>query len=290
MGIELGRVGIWQRELRFHDDRGAAADAAAELEDLGFSALWVPDAGGDVLGVVEELLAATRTVAVATGILNIWMHDPPDVVAGWERIEERYPGRFSPGFGASHASIVDAQEPGRYARPLSRMIEFLDALDAQEPTIPRGRRMLAALGPKMLELARERTGGAHPYLVTPEHTRIARAALGPDRVLAPEQTVLLESDATRARERAHAFVADYLQLPNYVNSLRHLGFADDELRGPGSPRLIDALVAWGDEQAIADRVAEHFAAGADHVCIQVIGNDGRFPYEDWRRLAPALIG
>ena len=281
MAIELGRIGIWQRELRFHEDRGAAADAAAELEELGYTALWVPDVGGDVLGAVGELLAATRSVALATGIINIWMHDPADIAAGWASLEGRYPGRFSPGLGASHASVVDEQEPGRYRRPLSRMIEYLDATDAAVPTIPPERRMLAALGPKMLELARDRAGGAHPYLVSPEHTAIAREALGPDRILAPEQTVLLESDPARARELAHAFVADYLRMPNYTNNLLRLGFGEDEIQGSGSERLIDAVVAWGDEQAIADRVQAHLDAGADHVCIQVAGSGGEFPLEQW---------
>jgi probable F420-dependent oxidoreductase len=290
MPIELGRVGIWQRELRFHDDRAAAREAAAEIEELGYTALWVPDVGGDVMGVVDELLTATSTIQVATGIVNIWMHEPEAIAAGWADIEARHPGRFTLGLGVGHAPLVDEMlEPGRYRRPLAFMREFLDAIDAADPTVPADRRMIASLGPRSLELARDRTGGSCPYLVNPEHTRIARAALGPDRVLAPEQSVLLETDPVRARAQAREFVAGYLKLPNYVANLRRLGFDDAELTGTGSDRLADAIVAWGDEEAIADRVAAHLDAGADHVCIQVIDADGTFPSEQWRRLAPALL-
>jgi probable F420-dependent oxidoreductase len=283
----LGRVGIWSRELRFHEHPAAIADAAAELEELGYSALFVPDVGGDVLGAVEHLLSATRSVTVATGILNVWMHDPEAVAAGWARIEREWPGRFALGLGSSHAPIVDAGHPGRYRRPLATMRDYLDALDAAERPVPAGGRLLAALGPRMLELARERTAGAHPYLVPPEHTRRARTILGPDRVLAPEQAVLLAPD----REAARRFVADYLGLPNYVANLVRLGYAEEDLRGGGSDRLVDDLVAWGDERAIAERVAAHHEAGADHVCIHVIdtGRAEELPLEQWRRLAPALV-
>ena len=150
--------------------------------------------------------------------------------------------------------------------------------------------MLAALGPKMLELSRDRAWGAHPYLVPPEHTAIAREALGADRVLAPEQSVFLGSDEAAGRAAAHAFVADYLRLPNYVNNLLRLGFREDEVQGAGSERLVEAVVVWGDEQAIVDRIRAHHEAGADHVCIQVIGGEDEFPLEQWRRLAPALLG
>jgi probable F420-dependent oxidoreductase len=290
MKIELGRVGIWSRGLRFNEDRSAAAEAAAELEELGYSTLWIPDVGGDVLAKTGELLDATKKAMIATGILNIWMHDAATVGTGWAELEERHAGRFTLGLGASHAPIVDAVQEGRYRRPYSTMVEYLDALDAASPSVPAERRVLAALGPRMLDLSRDRAGGAHPYLVTPEHTAIARDALGPERVLAPEQSVLLDADATRGRERAHAFVADYLQLPNYVNNLRRLGFSEDDVSGAGSERLVEALVAWGDEATIAERVAAHHAAGADHVCIQVIDAGDTLPLEQWRRLAPALIG
>jgi probable F420-dependent oxidoreductase len=276
----LGRVGVWSAELRRHGDRAAVADAAAELEALGYSALFIPGSrGGDVFGPVAELLDATATVAVATGILNVWMHEPAAVAAAVARLPER----FVLGLGISHPALVD-----RYRRPLATMRAYLSAL---EPAVPRQRRLLAALGPRMLELARERTAGAHPYFVPVEHTHIARETLGPDAMLAPEQAVLLERDPARARERARTHVAGYMQLPNYTNNLRRLGFTGDDLRDGGSDRLVDAIVAWGDEAAIAERIAAHHAAGADHVCIQVVGvENGALPREEWRRLAPDLVG
>jgi probable F420-dependent oxidoreductase len=285
----LGRVGVWSRELRFQPDRGAARDAAGELEALGYGAIFIPDVGGDVLGAVAEMLGATATIAVATGILNIWMHDAGEIAAGVARLEGRE--RLTVGLGASHAAIVDAEEPGRYARPLSKMRSYLDELDAAQPPLPAPNRILAALGPRMLELARERAAGAHPYLVPVEHTARAREILGPDRLLATEQGVVLAADAERGREIARAHVAPYLELPNYVANLRRLGFGDEDLDPGPSARLLDALVAYGDEARIAARVAGQLAAGADHVCIQVVGQSGEaLAREQWRRLAPALTG
>jgi alkanesulfonate monooxygenase SsuD/methylene tetrahydromethanopterin reductase-like flavin-dependent oxidoreductase (luciferase family) len=342
MTLDLGRVGIWSRELRYNADRGARAAAAAELEDLGYSAIFIPDAGGDVLGDVAHLLAATRRIPVATGILNIWMHDPAEVARGRADIMDRFGPRFLLGLGNSHAPLVESAMRGPYTRPYSKMVEYLDALDAVDApsphaaplasadaapraplgpappaspqaawpaspspsrsaqsvspgpfaapfTVPAGDRMLAALGPRMLELARDRAGAAHPYLVPPAHTALAREVLGPDSALAPEQAVLLDSDPFRGRERARSFVSDYLALPNYVRNLRRLGFTEDDFRGGGSDRLVDALVARGDEEAVARRVREHHDAGADHVCVYVIGGAGEtLQLGAWRRLAPAL--
>jgi probable F420-dependent oxidoreductase len=287
VGVDIGRVGVWSRELRFHADRAEAADAAAELEALGYGALFIPDVGGDVLGTVGELLDATRTIPLATGILNIWMHAAGEVAEGVAAIERRHRERFVLGLGASHAAVVDAAGPARYGRPLSAMRAYLDALDSQ--SAPPTRRILAALGPRMLELARERSGGAHPYLVPPEHTLFAREVLGSEALLAPELSVLLDTDPERGLERARAFVADYLRLPNYTNNLRRLGFDESDVAAPGSDRLVRALVAFGDEQAIADRVADHHAAGADHVALHVIGAGETLPRDDWRRLAGALL-
>ena len=264
--VDIGSLGIWSRELRFHADRGEAREAAAELEDLGFQALFIPDVGGDVLGAVGELLDATRAIPLATGILNIWMHDASDVADGVAALEQAHPGRFLLGLGASHAAVVDADGPPRYERPYSAMVGYLDELDARPQPPPPERRMLAALGPRMLELARERSSGAHPYLVPPEHTRLARELLGEGRLLAPELSVLLDADGERALERARAFVSDYMRLPNYTNNLRRLGFGEEDIAGGGSDRLVRALVAFGDEEAIAERVAAHHDAGADHVC------------------------
>jgi probable F420-dependent oxidoreductase len=283
----LGRVGVWSRELRFHPDRGAARAAAGELESLGYGALFIPDTGGDVLGAVREMLDATSTIAVATGILNIWMHDAASVAAGVATLPGR--DRVLIGLGASHEPIVNAEAPGRYTRPLSKMRSYLDELDGSDPSLPADERILAALGPRMLELARDRGGGAHPYLVSVEHTARAREILGPDRLLAVEQGVSLDHDLTRAREIARAHVAAYLELPNYVSNFRRLGFGDEDLTAPGSDRLVEALVAYGDEERIAARVAEHLGAGADHVCIQVVGqHDEALALEDWRRLALAV--
>jgi probable F420-dependent oxidoreductase len=289
--MELGPVGVWSGELRRYPDLGEVADAAAELEELGYGAIFIPGgAGGDILERSEHLLGATRSVPVAPGILNVWMHDPADVAAAQARLDGEHPGRFQLGLGISHAPAVNADEPGRYRKPLSKMRSYLDELDAASPPVPPGRRFLAALGPKMLELSRERSAGAHPYFVPVEHTTYAREILGPDALLAPEQAVLLETDPARARERARGHVGRYLQLPNYTNNLLRHGFGEDDLHDGGSDRLVDAIVAWGDEAAVAERVRAHHDAGADHVCIQVVGVEGGAPpREAWRRLAPALL-
>ena len=289
MTMDLGKVGIWSRELRYNPDRGARAAAAAELEDLGYSAIFIPDVGGDVLGAAAQLLAATRRIPVATGVLNIWMHDPAEAASGRANLVERFGPRFLLGLGSSHAPLVEAARRVPYTRPFSRMQQYLDALDTADAPVPAAERMLAALGPRMLSLARARAGAAHPYLVPPEHTAMARRALGPGVVLAPEQAVLLDADPRRSRERARAFVSDYLALPNYVRNLRRLGFAEDDFRGGGSDRLVDALVARGDEAAIAARVRAHHDAGADHVCIYVFGGASEtLQLEAWRHLAPVL--
>lgn len=289
-GIDIGRVGVWCRELRFHEDRAAAADAAAELEELGFGALWIPDVGGDVLGAVEEMLAATRRVPIATGILNIWMHEADAVAAGVAALEQRYPGRFLVGLGASHAPIVNADGADRYGRPLSVMRDYLDELDAASVPLPEDRRVLAALGPKMLELSRDRSIGAHPYNVPPKHSEIAREALGPGKLLAPEVSVALAPDAAAAREKARRFETDYLGLPNYVNNFLRLGYDESDVTGTPSDRLLDDVIAMGDEAAAAAMVTAHHEAGADHVCVQLVpSDDARLPREEWRRLAAALL-
>jgi probable F420-dependent oxidoreductase len=287
----LGAVGVWSNPLRYHPDRAEASDAAVELEELGYGTLWLPDIGGDVLGDVGGILDATRAVAVATGILNIWMHPAAAIAAGTAELEERHPGRFLLGLGASHAVVVDAEEPGRYGRPLSVMRAYLDELDAAPTPVPPSRRLLAALGPKMLALSAERSAGAHPYFVTAAYTRGAREALGPDVLLAPEVSVLLDADPSSARATGRQVLADYLALPNYVKNFRRQGFGDEDMTGGGSDRMVDELIAWGDDAAIARRVREHLDAGADHVCIQVVGiGQGVLAREEWRRLAPVLVG
>jgi probable F420-dependent oxidoreductase len=287
--MDFSKVGIWSADLRF-GDRGEAAEAAAELEELGYGALWFPDGGGPVFDAARNLLAATRETVVATGILNLWMHEPAEAVDGYASLNGDFPDRFLMGIGVSHAPAIDQmREPGTYRKPLAAMKAFLDELDRGTPPVPPERRVLAALGPKMLDLAAERTGGVHPYLVTPEHTRIAREAVGGDRLVLPEQTVVLCSTREEARSSAEGWLRDYLSLPNYANSMLRLGFTQEDV-DTVSDRLFDAIIAWGDEEANKARVDEHIAAGADQVCVQVVTGKQELPREQWRRLAPALIG
>jgi probable F420-dependent oxidoreductase len=286
----LTGTGIWSAGLRYGDPQ-KSADAAAELEALGYTALWVPDVGGDLFGAVERLLGATSTATVATGILNLWMHTAEETAENHARLVGAHGNRFLVGIGVSHQVLIDTvTEPGRYARPLSAMVEYLDGLDGADPPLDRSSRVLAALGPKMLELARQRAAGVHPYNVTPEHTYRAREAVGPSALVLPELAVVLSTDADAARTLARQHLATYLGLPNYTNNLRRLGFTEDDLAPPGSDRLVDALVAWGDEAAVAAGVQAHRDAGADHVCIQVLSEEGDFPLDAWRRLAPAVTG
>jgi probable F420-dependent oxidoreductase len=284
----ISGVGIWAGQLRY-GDAGEIADAAAELDQLGYSALWIPDIGGDVFEAVERLMASTRRAIVATGILNLWMHTPEESARAHARLTDAHGDRFLMGIGVSHQLLIDSQEAGRYAKPLSAMGAFLDGLDSADPPVDRSKRVLAALGPKMLELARTRAAGAHPYNVTPQHTAEARQALGPDAIVAPEQAVALATDADHARRLGRQHLETYMALPNYTNNLRRLGFGDEDFAGGGSNRLIDAMVAWGDIDAIRARLNEHRDAGADHVCIQVLCEEG-FPRQQWRELAPALTG
>jgi probable F420-dependent oxidoreductase len=284
--MQLSGVGIWSSQLRYGDP-AEAAEAAAELEELGFSALWIPDVGGPVFDVVERLLGATKQTVIATGILNLWMHQPSDVADSYASLTAEHGDRFLLGIGVSHAPLIDSREPGRYRKPLAATAAFLDALDAAAQPVPVERRVLAALGPKMLELAASRARGAHPYLVTPEHTATARAVLGEGPLLLPEQTVILSDSAEEARNIGTDWLRAYLALPNYANNLLRSGFSADDL-AQVSDRLFDAIIAWGDEEAIMRRVAEHHAAGADHVCVQVLlAEQTAFPREQWRRIAAA---
>lgn len=285
--MELGGTGIWAADLRYaqgeEDPAAAIREAAAELEALGYTAAWIPDIGGDVFGPLTRLLDATSTMTVATGILNVWMHDPPEVAAFRAGLPETQRDRLLLGLGVSHGALIG----DRWSRPIDVMTRYLDALD-NEGFPPEGR-CLAALGPRMLALAAGRTAGAHPYLVTPEHTLRARAALGPDALLAPEQGVVVERDAGEARATARANLGMYAALPNYANNWRRLGFSEEDVSGL-SDRLVDALVAWGDAETIARRVREHRYAGADHVCVQVLGAPGApMPRAAWRELAPAVV-
>jgi len=292
MTVSLGRVGIWSPSFAWNTPD--AREAADELDELGYGALWL--GGADpALALPAGLLAATGRMIVATGIVNVWAADAVDLAARFHKLDAAYPGRFMLGLGASHAPIVRAL--GRsYVQPLAYLAAYLDDLDAAPEPVPADSRVLAALRPRALALAKERTAGAHPYLVTPGHTRAAREALGAGALLVPEQKVILETDPAAARALAHHNLSYYLALPNYVRNLRELGFADDELTGGGSDRVVDALYAWGTLEQIARRVAEHHDAGADHVAVQVISGhtdlrtrSGRPAREEWRALAGALL-
>ena len=279
--LGLGRIGIWSTSVRFSPE---GRDAARELEALGFQTVWIP--GGIDSGVLESLdglLDATSTVKFATGIINIWKHEPADLAVWWKRQTPARQARLFLGLGVSHGPLIGEN----WGKPLAKMRTFLDGLDAAG--MPRKRLCLAALGPKMLQLAATRTAGAHPYMVSPRHTAVARKVMGPEAILAPEQGVVLETDPAKAREIGRAFVAGYARLPNYANNWRRDGFSDAEIEGL-SDRLVDALIAWGELDAIAARVEEHFAAGADHVCLQVVNPGGMAvdmarDRQMWRRLA-----
>lgn len=265
--IHLGRLGIWSAALRFAPG-GTGIAVAAELERLGFSALWVPggiDSG--VLGTLDSLLNATSTITLGTGIINIWKHEPAEVAAWWKGQAPERQRRVILGLGVSHGPLIgDA-----YQHPMAKMLAFLDALDAGG--MPRERVCLAALGPKMLQLAAARTAGAHPYLVSTRHTAVARKALGPRALLAPEQGVVLESAPAKARDIARQTLLGYAKLPNYANNWLRDGFTRQEVETL-SDRLVDSLIAGGSLETIAVRVNEHLAAGADHVCLQVISAGG----------------
>jgi probable F420-dependent oxidoreductase len=286
--MRLTGTGIWSGHLRYGDP-AVVAEVAAEVDDLGYGALWIPDVGGDVLGSVEALLRATKRTTVATGILNIWMHDPVEVAQQRASWRADWQDRFLLGLGVSHAVLIDSTEAGRYDKPLSKMVEFLDGLDGAPEPFPVEARVLAALRPKMLGLARDRAAGAHPYFVPVEHVAKARELLGHDALVAVELAVVLDTDPSSARATARRHTAVYTTLPNYTNNLLEFGFLPDDFADNGSDRLIDAIVAWGSLDTIAERVSALRAAGADHVCVQVVRADDEVPLPEWRELAPALI-
>ncbi|QMU76651.1 LLM class F420-dependent oxidoreductase [Streptacidiphilus sp. PB12-B1b] len=279
VGAERGTVGVWRH------GGGLTPGLAVELERLGYGRIWIGGSpSGDLQGA-EQLLDATSTIGLATGIVNIWQDDAVTVAASFRRLEERHPGRFLLGIGAGHREAIG----DRYVRPYDALVEYLDVLDAEG--VPQQRRVLAALGPRVLRLAGERAGGAHPYLVTPEHTRQARTALGPGRLLAPEQKVVLEADPQRARAVARPRVASpYLQLANYTGNLRRLGWSEADLAGEGSDALVDALVAHGTTEQAALGVRAHLDAGADEVAVQLLTAEDAPAEPGFRALAEALWG
>ncbi|GHF25445.1 LLM class F420-dependent oxidoreductase [Streptomyces griseoluteus] len=281
---EIGRYGVWSLGLRNEDPgrRGEIGEAAAELQELGYGTAWLGGSSAPVNAL--PLLEKTDRLIVATSIQSIWQHDARESAAGYAEVEAAHPGRFLLGLGVSHARLTE-----QYRRPYSALVEYLDELDAAG--VPAGRRVLAALGPKTVRLAGERSLGAIPYLVTPEHTARAREILGQEPLLAPEFAVVLESDPARARELARGHLDMYLQLPNYTTNFQRLGFTEDDLRDGGSDRLIDALYAWGDDDTIRGKVNAFLEAGADHVALQVVqeGSPDDLHRAAWRKLAGILL-
>jgi probable F420-dependent oxidoreductase len=289
-----GKVGAWLGLLNFQP-ASAEREIVAELEELGYGAVWIGESvtGKEVLAHAGVLLAASSRIVVATGIANIWARDPLAMATGARTLGEAYPGRFLLGLGVSHSPLVQMRGH-TYERPISRMRAYLEAMDEEReydaPEPPeRVPRILGALRPRMLELVAELADGAHPYFVPVEHTRRAREILGPDKLLLPEQAFLLETDPVAARALIRENSSFYLGAANYVESLRSLGFEEADLANGGSDALLDAVVAWGDEDAVLARVQAHLDAGADHVCIQPLTAERHdIGLEQLRRVAPAL--
>jgi probable F420-dependent oxidoreductase len=276
--MDLGRIGVW-----VNLDSYTAADAAAfarKVEAWGYGALWIPESRGRNVLVHAALLAsATTKLTIASGIANIYARDPMTMANGQRALAEASGGRFLLGIGVSHVPLVEGVRGHAYGKPVATMKAYLEAMGKAPYSAPapkeRPLTLLAALGPKMLQLAAGQADGAHPYLMTPEHTARARSALGKGKLLCPEQMILLESDPHQARSAARKLVSYYFQLTNYRNGLASLGFTEVDFSDGGSDRLIDAVVAWGDESGIRRRLDQHWAAGADHVCIQALRPDGK---------------
>ncbi|MCV7302445.1 LLM class F420-dependent oxidoreductase [Mycobacterium barrassiae] len=263
---DLGRYGVWTF--------GAPKpEQAVEIEKLGYGAVWIGGSPAGDLNYVEPILERTETLQVATGIINVWTAPAEQVAEAYHRIEDKFPGRFLLGIGIGHPEHTE-----EYRKPYDVLVEYLDVLDSAK--VPTSRRVIAALGPKVLKLSAQRSAGAHPYLTTPQHTGEARNILGPTVFLAPEHKVVLARDAEASRKIGRETVDFYLNLSNYLNNWKRLGFTDDDIAKPGSDRLIDAVVAHGTPEDIAKQLNEHLEAGADHVAIQVLGG--------WDNLVPTL--
>jgi probable F420-dependent oxidoreductase len=311
-GAALGRVGVWSGQFDF-SPAAVVREAVAELDELGYPTLWTGEVKGrEVLATAGLMLAATARLTVATGIAQILARNPLTMAAGQLTLAEAFPGRFLLGLGVSHAELMQIRGVP-YTKPIGQMAAYLDEMDRMAaeqyravppravPTAagsagaaaagdPTPLRVLAALGPRMLELARDRADGAHTYFVPPEHTAAARKALGAGKLLVPEQAFVLDTDTERARELARRHTGSYLRLPNYTNNLRRHGYTDDDFANAGSDRLVDMIVPHGGPEVLAARVAEHLDAGADQVAIQVLDYDRRgLPRRQWRELAPALL-
>jgi probable F420-dependent oxidoreductase len=291
--MQLGAFGVWTFQLDVLT-AARAQETVAELEDLGYGAVWYGEAvGREALTKAGLFLAGTKRIVIATGIANIYGRDPVTMAAAQKTLFEAYPDRFLLGLGVSHIPLVETVRGHRYDKPVPAMRAYLDAMDqAPYQAVPppsKPPRVLAALGPKMLQLSAERANGAHPYNTTPKHTAEARALLGPGPYLCPEQAVILQTDSAKARAIARKFLAIYLGLPNYTNNWLRLGFQEADFSDGGSDKLIDAMIAWGDLKSVVNRIREHHSAGADHVCIQVLTDDPKtFPIREYRELASAF--
>lgn len=273
MSIELGRIGIWQRTP------DTSPEVAKEVEELGFGALWVGGSPGGDLKEIGALLEVTERIPVATGMVNMWRENAATVATSYHRINQRHPGRFLLGVGIGHPESVS-----EYRHPYETIVEYLDDLDTAD--VPQENVVLAALGPRVLRLSGERTAGAHPYLTTPRHTRLAREVMGDGPLLAPEQTVVVGQDPDEADRLARSFVARYLRLVNYRSNLLREGWSEDDLADGGSDRLVSELVLVGPAEEVAEGIVAHLEAGADHVCIQDLAPD---PLTSFRALADALV-
>jgi probable F420-dependent oxidoreductase len=289
--INPGQLGMWDFHLNYHEAT-QVREWVAELEQLDLGSIWVGEAlFRDPFTLAGILLSATTRLTVATGVANMWVRDAFATVAAQITLAEAYPDRFLLGVGVSHHQLVEEERGHRYLKPLSAMRDYLDRMDeawdwykARKP-VRRPKRVLAALGPRMLELAAERADGAHTYFVPPEHTRLARRVLGPSALLVPEQAVVLNEDPDQARRLARTHIRRYLPLQNYTSNLRRLGFSDADFTSGGSDRLLDAIVAHGSIASIQERVHAHREAGATHVCLHVLSPAyQQFPIAQWRTL------
>ncbi len=273
MTIDLGSYGVWKPL------RAANPSMAREVEDMGYGALWIGGSPPGDLEAVEEIIAATERIPVITGIVNMWRVEASVAGRSYLRIQEHHPDRFLLGVGVGHPEAT-----AEYESPLGKIDRYLDGLE--EVGVPKDRLILAALGPKVLEMAAQRTAGAHPYLTTPRHTRMALDIVGTDTLMAPEQKIILEDDPHDARTEARKTVDRYLRLVNYRNSLLREGWSEDDLDDGGSDALVDELVLHGDSRSVAQGIDKHLEAGADHVCIQALGPD---PIAEYRELARVLL-
>lgn len=267
--MELGRIGVWRSKRH-------GASGIEQIEALGYGAFWI--GGSPSVEEARPYLEATSTITVATGILNVWQHTPEDVAQAQQRLVADFPDRFLLGIGVGHPEATSD-----YTRPLKAMREFFDGMD-----LPKGELVAAALGPKMLDLAKERSLGTHPYFITPEHTKFARERVGEGVLVAPEVAVVVEPDPETARQHAREYAQLYLGLQNYTTNLLKFGFTERDIADGGSDRLIDAVIPHGSADQIAEQIRAHFEVGADHVCLQPLGH-GPNPARDYEELAKALL-